>query len=174
MLGKPEHVDLGELLAFDPRLSRPMETLHDVFEPREDVVLREGGKNGVYATKNEAAVAGLTQAFARSVLENREYAGQIYQRKDGTYGTTGAVHGTTASSQPLDAPIPKGTHAAAYWHTHGGNDPKYDGERFSKADGDFVRAHHHPLYVITPTMGFGVIRQGVPHTTPVGGVRASP
>ena len=81
----------------------------------------------------EAGVAAIQWINATSIIENREYAGWIYLKKDGYYSFTKPRRGSKDRSCPgwwgrLTL------HTVADYHTHGANDPEYDNENFSPTD----------------------------------------
>ncbi len=89
-------------------------------------------KQTSFKTQHGAAEHVSREINSKSISENREYGGMIYQNEDGTYGYTGPIEGSIDGVDPGDpASIPKGKVPVAYWHTHGGDDPIYDNENFS-------------------------------------------
>ena len=72
-----------------------------------------------YTSADAAAVAALKNANPRSVSENLEYGGLIYEDEDGEYNYTGPVSGTARSVDPYKAPAPEGTLVVGEYHTHG-------------------------------------------------------
>ena len=76
-----------------------------------------------YATADEAAIAVLNLINPMSIQQNREYAGLIYRRPDGTYDYTrprtqpGDWHRSNASLEGIE--IPPGTVEVGCYHTHG-------------------------------------------------------
>jgi len=101
----------------------------------------------------------------KSRRENREYCGNICRdNRTGRLFTT-QVAGTVDGCNPGNAPCPAGSTPAAVWHTHGGEDPRYDSENFSDADRNYADRLHLPIYVRTPgfhtrkyTPGAGEVR----------------
>ena len=86
------------------------------------------------ADQHGAARNVLNQINPRSVRENREYGGYIYQTPDGRYVATTPIRGEEASIELPFSLVPAGGSTRASYHTHGGNDPRYDNENFSFAD----------------------------------------
>ena len=103
-----------------------------------------------YATPDEAAEAAMRNANPASVREGREYGGWIRKNPDGTYTPYPATRG---GKDGLTNMPDKGPDDVAWWHTHGANDPGYDNENFSGADGDkgYSKANNAPGYLATPT-----------------------
>jgi hypothetical protein len=94
---------------------------------------------------------------ARSIKEDREYAGWIYQNRDGTYSYTSPLKGMAHSSNP--GPKPSG--AVAYYHSHGAESPDYKDEEFSNyynpekkiwvGDIPFAESYSVDGYLVTPS-----------------------
>lgn len=88
-----------------------------------------------YPSAVAAASAALTEINGVSVLENREYAGLIYQRDDGSSYSYGAPFpGNKDTSWPLLGALPVYGDFYGTYHTHGAYIPKVDNENFSKTD----------------------------------------
>lgn len=100
-----------------------------------------------YPTKDAAGANAVADINPKSVSENREYAGYVYQNPDGTYSYTNPRPGSVASSHPGPA-VPGGI---GVYHTHAGPDPRYDGEHFSPADIFFSSGNGLTGYLGTPT-----------------------
>lgn len=76
----------------------------------------------------------------------------IYGNTDGTYSYTPPRHGGKAAVNPGGpAACPSGTTPEAYFHTHGGPDPRYDSENFSPADRNYGNYYGIDGYVGTPS-----------------------
>ncbi len=84
--------------------------------------------------QHSAARDVLNRINPKSVKENREYGGWVYETPDGNYTSTAPVAGTIDSVEIPFSLIPAGGRALASYHTHGGNDPRYLNEQFSGAD----------------------------------------
>jgi hypothetical protein len=77
--------------------------------------------------------------------------GRVYKNPDGTYTATAMTPvGQAGGTLPPISSLPAGTTNAAQIHTHGGNDPGYDNEHFSKQDRDTAASEHVPSYLATP------------------------
>lgn len=89
---------------------------------------------GPFATADEAARAVLNNANPRSIAENREYVGMIYQdpATGQFYATNPQPVGLAGGNLPVGA-IPAGCTEAGFYHTHG---------NYSLADGTFTDAAH--------------------------------
>ena len=94
----------------------------------------------------------------KSIIEKREYCGLICKKCNEETGKyeyfSTQVKGEEASCQPLNAPCPNDSVIVAAWHTHGGDDPRYETEVFSQADKDFSVSLGIDLYLITPKNKF--------------------
>jgi RHS repeat-associated protein len=135
-------------------------------------------KGGRFSSADAAARAALLRYNDKSIRDNLEYGGLIYQTPNGKFDYTKAIRGTKDGVDPWDdrAPkIPKCAIEAGYWHTHGDHSDKdgnrttksndyYDSNKFSdEADGsgDLPAARQglsiHPdyrAYVGTPSAGY--------------------
>ncbi len=88
--------------------------------------------NTLFKTQHGAAEYVSRKINQKSISENREYGGMIYQNEDGTYSYTGPIKGSIDGVDPGGpSSVPKGKKPVAYYHTHGGDDPVYDNENFS-------------------------------------------
>lgn len=86
--------------------------------------------------QHDAGFRAVNAVNPRSVRENREYGGWVYQNQDNTYSSTSPVRGDVASVF-LPAPasvLPAGSRLRASYHTHAGPDPRFDNENFSPQD----------------------------------------
>jgi len=89
--------------------------------------------NTSFKTQHDAAEYVSREINPKSISENREYGGMIYQNEDGTYSYTGPIKGSVDGVNPGGpSSVPKGKKPVAYYHTQGGDDPAYDNENFSK------------------------------------------
>ena len=71
-------------------------------------------------TIDAAAFDGLEQANPRSIADNLEYGGLIYQNSDtGKFSATEPVRGTPDGVNPFDATVPAGADIVGDYHTHG-------------------------------------------------------
>lgn len=84
--------------------------------------------------QHSAAREVLNQINPKSVKQNREYGGWVYETPDGNYTSTAPVAGTIDSVEIPFSLIPSGGRPLASYHTHGGDDPRYLNEQFSGAD----------------------------------------
>lgn len=112
-----------------------------------------------YPSADAAGANAVNDINYQSIIENREYAGRVYQNSDGTYSYTSPNAWTVDRSRP--GPIPPETTNAGSYHTHGGYDPKYDSENFSPADIDLYTREGASGYLGTPN---GVIKKYDPKT----------
>jgi hypothetical protein len=111
--------------------------------------LYNNGTVGVFREQDDAAIDFMVKVNPTSISENREYITNIYTLDiDGSkyFTYTKPAHGTTASANPEDSPLPEGKSATASAHLHGGFDPKYKNDEFSgngimdgRSDGDYNR-----------------------------------
>ena len=88
----------------------------------------------------------------RAKRMNREFCGcvcKICEKGKWKYFTTQTM-GNLSNCQPSNAPCPSDSIWVASWHTHGGNDPRYDNENFSNDDKDYAKFYNIDLYLITP------------------------
>ena len=124
----------------------------------KDGTVSPGDSDWYNKHKNPTAAA---RARGRSVnpkskRQNSEFCGMICKKCDKSTGKnkyfTTQVKGTIASCIPTNAPCPADSITVGGWHTHGGNDPKYDNENFSDVNGDKDWADNTgmDLYLITP------------------------
>jgi RHS repeat-associated protein len=104
-----------------------------------------------YSNQTSAARVAIRGINPISIRRNLEYCGNVCKDKEtGKYFTTGPIVGTVASCKPSAAPCPDCSYWVAYWHTHGGADPRFDSENFSPGDMDFADRTHIDGYVGTP------------------------
>lgn len=86
----------------------------------------------------------------------------VYQNPGGSFSYTGPVSGGEAAVNPGGPnPCPVGATPRAYYHSHGGNDPKYDNENFSPADKNYAGHYGIDGYLATPD---GWLKQYSPST----------
>ena len=107
----------------------------------------------------------------RSKEENVEYCGCVCMVTDEEtcekrYFTTQA-RGSLDGCSSTDAPCPDGSVMTAAWHTHGGDDPRFENEVFSDRDVGWANNKGMDLYLITPSdkfkqyvPGYGEINRG--------------
>jgi RHS repeat-associated protein len=100
-----------------------------------------------YVTIDGAAYDAIVDINATSTRENVEYGGTIYIRSDGFYSYTAPVRGSTSSVR-IDSSNPA---TRAWYHTHGGHDPRYESEQFSPDDKGISDRRGIPGYVGTPS-----------------------
>lgn len=83
-----------------------------------------------------------------------EYGGEICRDANGRIYSTPARIGSVAGFNPQ--PCPNGEQKVGQWHTHGGNDPRYDNENFSgifggqRGDIPWAERNGLPLFLGTP------------------------
>jgi RHS repeat-associated protein len=173
MLGKVEPTTRE-----DSMLLLGIDTVHNIFEPGDALEVAPGPPGTKQSSQEGAAYVALTYYNTRSVAQNREFAGLIYQNADKSYSYTPAARGFVANSWPHNTEdhIPTGARIVAWYHTHGGPDPRYDGEHFSRDDGEVTHEDQNPGYVITPTWHFGVLQPTLPRarTNAIGDVCGTP
>ncbi|MGE7911737.1 DUF4329 domain-containing protein [Lysinibacillus xylanilyticus] len=120
-----------------------------------------GASKKGYSTKDEAALAVLEYINPRSIKQNTEYGGFVYQ-KDGQFYTTKPKKGTTAGFKPITAlsRVPEGATVVGNYHTHGAEDARFKSNEFSQSD---FRVHDSSVgrfgsgqtsYLGTPSEGF--------------------
>jgi hypothetical protein len=115
-----------------------------------------------FATQDKAAKSVLKKINPTSIQENREYGGMIYQNKNGTFSHTKPIKGGIDGVDPGGPQAcPRGTKPVAYYHTHGGPDPRYDSEHFSGADINYANHYGIDGYVGTPGGRLGKVNNGV-------------
>jgi RHS repeat-associated protein len=134
-------------------------------------------QRGRFSSADGAARAALLRYNDKSIRDNLEYGGLIYQTPNGKFDYTKAIRGGKDGVDPWDekAPkVPKCAREAGYWHTHGDHSDKrgnrttkskdyYDSNNFSDSangSGDLPAARQglsiHPdyrAYVGTPSAG---------------------
>ena len=90
---------------------------------------------GSWSEQQDAAWNALNDINPTSVSENVEYGGWVYLNADATYSFLDPVRGTV-NAVNIGSPdqVPAGAVAKASYHTHGGDDPRFDSETFSPAD----------------------------------------
>ncbi len=118
----------------------------------------EGLKAGDhYPTKDKAGKDAVRDINPTSIRKHQEFAGVIYRNPDGSYSYTQANPGSGAGSNI--GVCPPGKTMAGDYHTHGGYDPGYDNENFSRADKDSNDLEGKPGYLGTPN---GYIKKYTP------------
>ncbi|MBV8800190.1 MAG: DUF4329 domain-containing protein [Alphaproteobacteria bacterium] len=99
-----------------------------------------------YDTPGEAAQAAIEDINPTSIQESTEYAGRVYHFWfSNGWSYTAPNRGDVASSSPGTCL----TCRDAY-HTHGGNDPRYQNEIFSDEDMKYSESLGYPLWLGTP------------------------
>ena len=90
---------------------------------------------GRWPGQHDAAWNALNDINPTSVSENVEYGGWVYLNAAATYSFLDPVRGTV-NAVNIGSPdqVPTGTVAMASYHTHGGDDPRFDTETFSPID----------------------------------------
>jgi RHS repeat-associated protein len=120
-----------------------------------------------YSSQTSAARDKIRLMNPLSSALNREHCGNVCKdKKTGQYFTTGAVLGTVSGCSPSEAPCPDCSYWVAIWHTHGGPDPRFDGEVFSPSDENYADKNHVDNYVGTPEGQFKHYpsRSGAPYS----------
>ena len=82
---------------------------------------------------NSYAKATLRDVQSRSIANNQEYCGVIYEDDQGKLFTSKIYEGDHATCE-FDWGVPLGNHVVASFHTHAGYDPEYDSELPSQLD----------------------------------------
>jgi hypothetical protein len=112
----------------------------------------EGYKSKVnkpFKTADAAANTALAEISNISVEQNVEYAGNIYQRADGSFSFSAPVEGTNTDSYPSASPVPAGAKIVATYHSHAGEFKDTD-ELFSPTDKIKSTFSKKPGYMISP------------------------
>jgi RHS repeat-associated protein len=161
MLGKGEPTSREEMMSL-----AGVETARGVFSPTDEIEYRLGGPGTPQPTRDAAGYAALNFYSTRSIYGNREYAGLVYQNPDHSYSFTPAARGFVDHSYPENTQdhVPRGAKVTAYFHTHGGPDPRYEGERFSGDDATLAKDLQIAAYVVTPTHHYGVLEPLLPRS----------
>jgi RHS repeat-associated protein len=136
------------------------------FTQRKDVKKQER-----FESVQAAAIAALRAINARSIREDREYAGRICENGDGSYIYTKPIKGTQEDSDPGDCP--DGTTLAGSYHTHGRATSPGDYETFSGGDITASNIDNVPEYLGTPSGRIRVFDPAVganPADAPTAGV----
>ncbi len=108
------------------------------------------GAGASFASPDDAARAALAEIDTKSVDDNVEYAGNIYQNKDGSYSFSGPVTlGSNSESDPRHSPIPAGATRVATYHSHAGGFHPSD-EFFSGTDKWKAIGAKNSSYLVTP------------------------
>ena len=102
-----------------------------------------------YRSSSEAGYQAVKDINGKSIREDREFAGKIYKKPDGTYSYTEPRRGGPHVSDA--GPLPKGTDDAGDYHTHGAESSGYDDQNFSSTDKAGNIAKGTPGYLGTPT-----------------------
>jgi RHS repeat-associated protein len=118
-----------------------------------------------YQTRREAGIQAIHDISDRSICENREYAGYLYQNADGTYSYNTPQRGSPFESDPaLSVPIPGDARIVGSYHTHAAYDPGLglENELFSLRDKVADDSLAAPGYLGTPS---GAIRVYFPDSS---------
>ncbi|MEJ8640196.1 DUF4329 domain-containing protein [Streptomyces sp. MS2.AVA.5] len=102
-----------------------------------------------FDSPDKAAAAALSEIDTKSVTEKSEFAGNIYQKGDGSYSFSPPVKGTADDSFPKDSAVPKGAQVVGTYHSHGGAFEASD-EKFSPRDQVKATFGHKESYLVTP------------------------
>jgi len=107
--------------------------------------------NDDYESQDSAGSAAVRDINSKSIRQNTEYAGRVYQKwlGFGWWSYTEPNKGTMDKSNPGSCPW-NGKNGGMY-HTHGANDPRYDNENFSPQDKSVADAEKVPSYLGTPS-----------------------
>ena len=100
------------------------------------------------------AIAG--QYLARSVREDREYAGGILVDTSGQFRHSVGRNPAGVDRVTFSVPLPPGYRLVGFWHTHGA--PGVLRDAFSADDANLVRSTALPLYLITPAGRLKVLK----------------
>jgi Domain of unknown function (DUF4329) len=116
-----------------------------------------------YVTQNAAGANAVNDINWKSIQNNVEYAGRVYQNPDGTYSYTAPQ---TQNSPTRSDPGPLMPNTVGTYHTHGATMAGYNGEAYSPADvglsiGEGLNIPGYIAYLGTPT---GVIKAFDPHS----------
>lgn len=84
-------------------------------------------------TLNRYAKATLRDVQTRSIANNKEYCGVIFEDPQGNLSTSKIYEGDHEACE-FDWGVPLGNHVVASFHTHAGYDPQYDSELPSMID----------------------------------------
>ena len=107
-----------------------------------------------YGVVRRLAISAIRAINARSRRQNMEYGGEICRDANGRIYSTPARIGSVAGFNPQ--PCPNGEQKVGQWHTHGGNDHRYDNENFSgifggqRGDIPWAERNGLPLFLGTP------------------------
>jgi len=126
----------------------------------------------VFGTAREAAVAALQAINARSIREDREYAGRVCRQSDGAFIYTAPRPGTRDSSNHGNCPA--NTTVAAGYHTHGAPAPhnaESPFERFSVMDIRTANWDGVAEYMSAPSGGIRVYDPATERAIPRGNPR---
>ena len=91
-------------------------------------------QQGDLSAQHEVARNALGKIIKKSIKEDAEYGGLIYQDLDGSIlatdaRTDGRSHGVNVAEKLFD--LPEGANILATYHTHGAFSPGYSNEQFS-------------------------------------------
>lgn len=104
-----------------------------------------------YSSQHAAAKAAINGVNPSSIKRNQEFGGMICRDEKGRYLYTRPKDGGEDAVNPGGpGSCPKLSKATAYYHTHGGQDPRYDSENFSTADMRYADRYAIDGYVGTP------------------------
>lgn len=107
-----------------------------------------------YKSAEAAAIAALRANNVRSIKEDREYAGRVCERIDGSFTYTVGPANARAKGTSDPGDCPSDTTLADSWHTHGRadpNDPYSPFEEFSGSDIEGANADGVREYMSAPT-----------------------
>ncbi|MEQ8955582.1 MAG: DUF4329 domain-containing protein [Gammaproteobacteria bacterium] len=109
----------------------------------------------LYATELEAVIAAADLFNPRSVREDREFMGTIFQ-SDGFFGYTVTAGAARANRISIAVPAHEWDRVVAFWHTHGDDAPMH--RYYSQQDTTLVQRHQKPLYLADYTGYLKVFR----------------
>jgi RHS repeat-associated protein len=106
-----------------------------------------------YPTVDKAGIQAIRDINAKSISEDREYAGRIFQNPDGSFGYTAPIRGQKKTSD--FGQCPPGKKNAGQYHTHGKANPAYLDEVFAYPDMWWADQENVPSYLGTPSGNIG-------------------
>lgn len=114
-----------------------------------------------YTSADEAAIQAIRDINPRSIHEDIEYAGRIFQQRNGKYSYTAPKRGERTTSNP--GFCPEGTINKGMYHTHARNNPGFINDDFSTRDKHKADNERVPSYLGTPSKQ---IKKYVPYYDP--------
>tara|TARA_R110002073_G_scaffold212558_2_gene372880 strand:- start:178 stop:741 length:564 start_codon:yes stop_codon:yes gene_type:complete len=111
----------------------------------------------LFATELEAVIAAADSYNPRSIREDREYVGAIFE-EDGKFGYTVAANPRRKDSWRLSVARVEWDRIRAFWHTHGDASPQH--RYFSNSDTESVERLGVPFYLADYTGYLKIFRSG--------------